>query len=71
MLVQIRFTTTGCCSAIGAFNPGDTARLSAGVAEHLVKEAKCAQYVTPKKTPEPEAAPVMAAPKTKLKLKGR
>jgi hypothetical protein len=45
MLVQVKFTVFGCCSAIGNFEPGDTARISAAMAKHLVEEARCAKYV--------------------------
>lgn len=44
MLTKITFTRTGCCSAIGNFAPGDTARLSAEMAEHLVEECSVARY---------------------------
>jgi hypothetical protein len=57
MLTQIRFTKFGCCSAIGNFEPGDTARIHAAMAKHLVEEAQCAKYV---EQPQPE--PVVAAP---------
>lgn len=46
MQVQIKFTTTGACSAVGGFMPGDTARLPAALAAHLVNEVKCAKYIT-------------------------
>ena len=64
MLVQIKFTATGGCAAIGEFSPGDTARIGADLAKHLVEEARCADYV---KAPAAEAAPV----ETKRKGKGR
>lgn len=66
MLVQIKFTATGGCSAFGEFSPGDIAHLDAALAKHLVEEAKCAKYVTAKAAPEPE--PEVAKPKQK---KGR
>lgn len=44
MLISIRFTKTGCCSAIGNFEPGDVARVSEGMARHLVDEAMVANY---------------------------
>jgi hypothetical protein len=50
--MQIRFTTLGSCSAFGDFSPGDTARLDARLAAHLVNDAHCAEYIT---TGEPEA----------------
>jgi hypothetical protein len=61
MLVQIKFIAFGCCSAIGNFEPNDTARVSAAMARHLVEEARCAKYVE---------APVSEAPKPR-KRKGR
>jgi hypothetical protein len=57
MLVQIKFTVFGCCSAIGNFEPGDTARVSAEMAAHLVDEARCAKYVTPAVQAEQPAEP--------------
>ena len=64
MQVQIKFTTTGACSAVGGFMPGDTARLPAALAAHLVNEVKCAKYITA--TPSEEvAAPVSASKRTR------
>jgi hypothetical protein len=55
-MVQIKFTVFGCCSAIGNFEPGDTARVDAAMARHLVEEARCAKYieVAPPATPATE-----------------
>lgn len=53
MQVQIKFKVFGCCSAIGNFAPGDTARLSMDIARHLVEEARCAEYVQPVAEQEP------------------
>lgn len=68
MTVQIRFTKTGCCSAIGNFSPGDTARIGVDMAKHLVDEAKVAKYV---KKPQamPETAPAVLTLKKKDKKK--
>lgn len=46
MQVQIKFTAHGCSAVTGNFAPGDLLRTSADVARHLVKDAKCAEYVT-------------------------
>jgi|SoimicmetaTmtLPB_FD_contig_71_31154_length_765_multi_2_in_0_out_0_2 hypothetical protein len=54
MQVQVKFTVFGCCSAIGNFEPGDTARVSAEMAKHLVEEARCAKYVEAPVAPEPK-----------------
>lgn len=67
MLVQIKFTVFGCCSAIGNFEPGDTARISPAMAKHLVEEARCAKYV---EVPQP-AAPVAEEQPQPRKRKGR
>lgn len=45
MLKQIKFTASGANSAVGGFMPGDTARIDAAMAAHLVDEAKVAVYV--------------------------
>jgi len=46
MSVQIKFTSNGCCTAagVGNFSVGDTARVGAALAHHLVREAQCAVY---------------------------
>lgn len=44
MLVSIKFTKNGCCSAIGNFAPDDVARVTADMARHLVGEAMVAKY---------------------------
>jgi len=54
MQVQVKFTVFGCCSAIGNFEPGDTARVSVEMAKHLVEEARCAKYVEAPAAPEPK-----------------
>jgi hypothetical protein len=68
MLTRIKFTANGCCSAIGNFSSGDTARVSAEMARHLVEEAKCAKYDEP--APQADAAPV-AEQSLPRKRKGR
>jgi hypothetical protein len=63
MQVQVKFTAFGCCSAIGNFEPGDTARVSVEMAKHLVDEARCAKYMQ-------APAPVAEKPQPR-KRKGR
>lgn len=65
MLTKIRFTATGCCSAIGNFSSGDLARVSVELARHLVEEARCAKY---DEASPPE--PVVEAPR-RTRRKGR
>ena len=45
MQVQIKFTAVGCTALTRNFAPGDLLRTSPEMASHLVKEAKCAEYV--------------------------
>ena len=48
MAKSIKFTASGSCSALGNFAPGDQARnIPDDLANHLVNEAMCAQYLTP------------------------
>lgn len=42
---QIKFVTYGACAALGAFSPGDIARVPADLAAHMVNEMKAAKYV--------------------------
>lgn len=44
MQVQIKFTTYGGNPLVGEFSPGDTARVSASLARHLV-ETKVARFM--------------------------
>lgn len=62
---KIVFTATGCCSAIGNFAPGDTARLGDAIARHLVEEAGCAKYA------EVAVVEVSAAEESPTRRKGR
>ena len=68
-MTSIKFTSSGCCAALGNFAPGDIARnLPADLARHLVQEAACAQYQQPSasaQTPEPVAS--APAPKRQKK----
>lgn len=57
MLVEIKFTKNGCCSALGNFAPGDLARVPQDLADHLVNEAGCARYAA---AAAPAAAPAGA-----------
>ena len=54
MQVQIKFIAYGACSELGAFSPGDVARVSPALADHLVTEMKAAKHV---QTDQPEAEP--------------
>lgn len=56
-MVQIKFTTLGANSAIGAFGPGDLMRCSEALARHLVEEVKCAVYVTAQAKDETDEHP--------------
>lgn len=44
MQVQIRFVRNGSNTMLGNFSSGDRARVSAGMAHHLVCEARVARY---------------------------
>ena len=68
MQVQIKFTSYGACAALGAFSPGDTARVPADLAEHLVKEMKAARY-TQAQAEEAAPAPETAKPTKPRKAK--
>ena len=52
MQVKIKFIAYGACSELGAFSPGDVARVSPALADHLVTEMKAAKRV---QTDQPEA----------------
>lgn len=58
MLVQIRFIASGANSALGGFSAGDTARVGAAFARHLVEDARVAVYVeAPKSADDPKRMP--------------
>lgn len=70
MAKSVKFTATGTC-VLGNFSSGDLARnIDDALADHLVKDARCAEYWTPPGTEpaapaapaEPEAQP---APRTR------
>lgn len=66
MAKSIKFTASGSCSALGNFAPGDQARnIPDALADHLVNEAMCAQYLTP--PGQPPATPTPAQPAKKPK----
>ena len=49
MAKTIEFTASGSCNALGNFAPGGIARnIPDELADHLVKEARCAKYWEPK-----------------------
>lgn len=51
---QIEFIGQGSNTILGNFGPGDVARCSDALAQHLVDEARVAKYATPS---EPAEAP--------------
>jgi hypothetical protein len=56
MAKSVKFTATGTC-LLGNFSSGDTAHnIPDDLADHLVKDARCAEYWTP-----PAAAPAAPA----------
>lgn len=50
---QIKFIASGSNSAFGGFSSGDFLRCSDELADHLVNEARVAEYV---RVPEPQPA---------------
>lgn len=57
MAKSIKFIASGSCSALGNFSSGQIARnIPDALADHLVKEALCAQYLDPA-APTASAAP--------------
>jgi hypothetical protein len=61
MLVCIEFVTFGAVSSLGNFAPKDRARVSPGLAKHLVEEVRCARYVQAQ-SPVAPSAPVAPPP---------
>ena len=61
MAKSIRFIASGSCNALGNFASGDIARnVDDGLADHLVKEAMCAEYLAlAKPSPAPPADPAI------------
>ena len=61
MRVRVRFIRQGSNSAIGGFSPGDRKACDARMADHLVNEARVAEFIedTP---PAPVAAVVVEPP---------
>lgn len=63
MTASIKFTTSGACTELGGFAPGDIARnVSDALARHLVEEARCAKYLQ-HPAAEPEKTPRIRKPK--------
>ena len=64
MAKSIKFTSSGSCSALGNFAPGDIARnIPDALADHLVREAMCAQYLAASAAavvPVPSAPPALS-----------
>lgn len=72
MLKRIKFTASGANSAVGGFMPGDTARIDAAMAAHLVDEAKVAVYVGgDTDAPKDAGAQTEAKPETKPATKAK
>jgi hypothetical protein len=57
-MARIRFTCQGSNSAIGGFSQGDVFTCSEALAEHLVNQARVAEYMQP-------IAPPPSQPSTK------
>ncbi len=65
MQVQVKFTTYGACAELGAFSPGDVARVSPALADHLVTEMKAAKHIHQ----ESSTAPIEEKPTKTRKTK--
>ena len=58
MSKSIKFIASGSCSALGNFASGDIARnVDDALADHLVNEAMCAEYLQAPKAAAPAPAP--------------
>lgn len=44
MLKRVKFTASGSCREVGAFEPGDVANVSEEMAKHLVEDVAAAEY---------------------------
>lgn len=42
---RIKFTTYGGSPVVGGFSPGTVATVTDDMARHLVKDARCAEYI--------------------------
>ena len=62
-MAQIKFNSRGSSAAFGNFAPGDVLVCSDELAKHFVEDAQCANYVEPKSTEAPAAAPSAKAGK--------
>ena len=51
-MAQVKFITSGANSAFGGFSVGDLLRCSDAMANHLVNEIKCAEFVAQKQATE-------------------
>lgn len=72
MQTKIKFVASGANSAIGGFSPGDTARIDAAMAAHLVDAAKVAVYVGgDTDAPKDAGAQTEAKPETKPATKAK
>lgn len=67
MAKTIKFISSGSSSLLGNFAPGDIARnIPDDLADHLVQEAMCAQYLEPGQQSAPPVK-AAAAPRTPRK----
>ena len=55
---RIKFIATGSNSAIGGFSYGDVAQCDDALADHLVNDARVAEYIVEAKTEESPKKPV-------------
>lgn len=62
-MTSIKFTASGCSAELGNFAPGDIARnIPAELAQHLVQDACCAEYLQPPASAAPNVALPAAVP---------
>ena len=61
---QVKFTTYGSAHGVGGFAPGTVANVPPEMAQHLVHEVRCAEFVqapAPTPAPAPQPAPQPAS----------
>lgn len=56
--MRIKFTSSGFCSSVGNFAPGDIAIVSDDIGQHLIRDAQCAVSAEVVVVAEPVAVPV-------------
>ena len=67
----IKFTKFGANTAIGGFGPGDIARVSDALAQHLVDEAGVAKYIEAAAPATPPPTPAEPATVPEARKRGR